>query len=61
MLKPRKFKSDRVRNEFVVEMRQGKLGDLFYMVTFVTNHDQEMYVTFSEMSSVIDFIKNNFA
>lgn len=59
MLRPRKYKSEFVKNEFVVSMRQSRLGDLFYMVEFV--HDERpMYVTFDKMSSVIDFIHSNF-
>lgn len=57
-MKPRLFKSERVENELSLEMRQDKLGNMFYCVHFPKCEID--YITFESLSSVLDFIKSNF-
>lgn len=58
-MRPRKYNSTLVKDELTISMRQSKLGELFYMVSYI--HDsEERYVCFESMSSVLDFIHSNF-
>lgn len=57
-MKPRKYNSDQVKMEVSLSMRKSKSGDLFYMVEFPLC--ELNYITFSDMSSALDFIKSNF-
>lgn len=57
--RPRKFNSEVCRTELLVQMRQDRLGNLFYYVSY--NIDgAERYVTFERFESVLDFIHSNF-
>ena len=58
---PKKYNTDQLDNVLVVSARTDKLGNLFYLVEFRDEDDNCLsYVSFSKMSSVLDFIQSNF-
>lgn len=59
-MKPKKYNSTPIKPLVSVEMRLAKTGEMFFLVSYLTNESKESYVTFEKMSSVIDFIKSNF-
>lgn len=58
--KPRLYNSEEVRPILSVSMRRDKLGNMFHCVEWSQADGSKAYATFTHMSSVLDFIENNF-
>lgn len=59
-MRPTKYKSESVKPIIQVEQRVNRLGEIFYYVEFNTNDGVRHGISFSSLSSVLDFFKNNF-
>lgn len=59
-MKARKFNSEVIKTIVSVTSRRDKIGRDFFICEFDSPSLGKSYISFSEFSSVIDFIKSNF-
>lgn len=59
-MRPRKYNSELKKEVVVIEQRVDNKGEIFFLVEYTMNNGEKTYVTFSALTSAIDFLKSNF-